>query len=186
MARLELSFLNVVIPQFMHGRNLGTKISASPQIKMHRDEVSGEVTICINGKVSGIGAANVACYDYKELSDELKALYSLEEGNLPLIARAALSAAPEPVYDPNDESPEAHRARVRAASALANKPTPVVNNDFLIQESRNAAMGLKPGRTAQVQTAQEVGNLAGVTGKRKPISHQELKAQVKAEEKTNL
>jgi hypothetical protein len=80
----------------------------------------------------------------------------------------------------------AHREAVRLASREANKvkPNDGQANDYLIQESRNQAMGMKfPGTSkAQVNNAHEVGSQTmQPTSKKKPISHEELKAQMDAE-----
>ena len=94
---------------------------------------------------------------------------------------------PYPSFDPNDtEAAARHRELVRAASANSNRAQNAAQqNDFLIQEARNQAMGLKHPTTskAQVQTAQQVGELAAVTGKPKAISHAAMKAQVAQEMK---
>lgn len=106
-----------------------------------------------------------------------------------VLAAGGSPQVPMPTHDPNDaEAAARHRALVRAASANSNRGNPTgPQNDKLIQESRSIAMGLKHQQTAQVQSAREIAEtngLTGVQGKRKVMSHSEIKAQVEAEKKT--
>ena len=162
--------------------------------------------IYFKGKYTAIGASNVASYDFKEVPKDVIEYLGMNQAVIadaptgpPAIARARRSIpapqameppqvyaepVPMPDFDPNDaEAAAKHRALVRAASANANRPTLVAQNDDLVQAARNQAMNLKQPKSAQVQTAQQVGAVTAVAGKPKAISHAQLKAQAAAEAK---
>lgn len=204
MKLYPLSFIQLHNMIHMQGVNLGDKIDASKRpAKLYLDLENQMVWISFKGKMSGIPTPSVMSFDMiespahlvdiapppkKQLEESMVA--SPKRGRPPKVQEETVN---EPVgmppSDPSDvEAAAAHRARVRAASMNSNKTQPLVaQNDFLIQEARNQAMGLKHPTTskAQVQNAQQVG-ASTVQGKPKAISHTQMKAQVKAEEKTNL
>lgn len=210
MPKHALSFLDLHNPFFMNGSNLGNKINAAQRgAKLLLDDERQVVWVYFKNKVSFIPLASVASADAVDVPEDVQALLGVPKPEVaqedisgpPAVVRArrgrpplhqpepqAYAPAPTvpyPDFDPNDiDAAARHRELVRAASANANKPQYAgPQNDDLIQQTRNAAMGMKLQRTAQVQSAQQVGQTAAVTGKRKVMSHAELAAQVAKEAK---
>lgn len=211
MPKQRLSFIELHNQLFMQGSNLGNKINAAQKgAKLLLDDERGVVWVYFKGKVSLVPLANVASADAIDISEDLKEALGVQAPGEPqpvgppAIVRAkrgrpslnepaaeflkgAAPTVPFPDFDPNDqEAALRHRELVRAASANAYRPQPQgPMNDHLIQEARNQAMGLKHTTISrsQVQNAHQVGEVASVTGKKKIMTHAELKAQVAAETK---
>lgn len=209
MAKHPLSFMELHNQFFMQGSNLGNKINAAQKgAKLLLDDERQVVWIYFKQKVSFVPLASVASCDAIEIPEDIKESLGLvsplvEETPVgpPAIARARRGRPPKmeeveptqtqatpvtyPDFDPNDlEAVAHHRELVRAASSHANKASfKGPQNDRLIQETRAIAMGVKLHNTAQVQTAEQVGQGTGLTGKPKAINHQQLKAQVAQEMK---
>lgn len=186
----------------MSGKNFGTRVDMTSGAKIVYDREAKEIHISYNGKTSTLSSLSAKNWDYIETPAFIAELFKEEavkapeapkrgRGRPPMVAPAPIQTTqsypevPMPDFDPNDlEAAAKHRALVRAASANSNKPEfRGPQNDDLIQAARTTAMGLKHQKTAQVQTAQQVGELAGVSGKRKVMSHAELRAQVAKEAK---
>lgn len=190
MPKFELKFLETHNPVFIGGANLGKRLDIkTKKVKLLLDTDVGVVWIFYNSGIDFVPFASIASGSALNTEDfGLGEFKEPEPYTTPAIQRARQSAvyiaettpAPEPVpmptFDPNDlEAAAEHRRKVRAASANANRPEVLSpQNDDLIQKARMTAAGIK--HTAQVQTAQQVGELAKVTGKRKAISHAELNA----------
>lgn len=211
MPKHRLSFIELHNQFFMQGSNLGNKINAAQKgAALLLDDERGVVWVYFKGKVSFVPLASVASGDAVEVPEDVKEFLGIhtpvESGpqGPPAIARAkrgrpsvnepapdfvkgGVPIVPIPDFDPNDlEAAARHRELVRAASANAYRPQPQgALNDHLIQEARNQAMGIKHATIsrAQVQTAQQVGETATVTGKKKAISHAELAKQIGSETK---
>lgn len=186
-----ISFAQFHNMMHMQGTNLGDKIIAKARgATLLLDLEFQTVWVYYKGKLSGVPTPSIATYDLAEMPDHVRAELGLDgieavESSGPPYARKKAEYIPE-AFDPNDEA-AAHRARVRAASANANRPDMAqAQNDLMIQETRNAAMGIKTHMTAQVQNAQQVGESPTVTAKKKAISHSQLKAQIAHEAKTQL
>lgn len=194
---VELSFVEVIQPFFMNGKNMGNKIHANTiGCKMMKHAETKEIEVFYKGKVSTIGHGNVCSSDYKEVPDEVKALFGIDatvveefvnpKARKPEAMNMSAGYASQ-MYSPDDESPEAHRARVRAASANSNKAIPVgPQNDTLIQQARMEAMGIKHGQVSvpSMPTEGQTGvPPVAIKGKPKAISHQAMKAQVAQEMK---
>lgn len=202
---IPVSFAQLHSMILSQGTNLGDKPTLRGA-KLVLDTQLSLLWLYFQGKVSSIPLANVASFDaivpdgfLIELGFAAPAVFNpapvTEEtlsGPPALRKRGRLAATsvsveysdPSQPYDPNDEnSALAHREAVRAASANSNRAPAAVLADDLIQQSRATAMGMKHQKTAQVQTAQQVGQTASVTGKPKVISHAQLQAQVAAERK---
>lgn len=198
MSKHALSFIELHNQLFMQGSNLGNKINASQrQAKLLQDDERGVVWVFYKGRVTSIPLASVASADFVEIPSDIKEALGLStpEPTIetpmgpPAIARGrrakvtteVQAAESIPEYDINDNSPEAHRARVRAASANAFKSTPIAQNDLLIQQARMAASGSKS--QAQVSNPTQPKEGASVAGKPKALSHAQLRAQMSAEDK---
>lgn len=193
----ELSFIELHNPFFMQGSNMGTKINAAQKgAKLLLDDTRYGVWIYYKQKVAFVPLASVASIDLTEIPGDVKTALHFEE---PKKAAAAIKHMaptqpvvpmyqPEPVpmpdFDPSDAvAAAAHKSMVRAASMNTHRSAPIVQNDQLIQEARNTAMGMKTHPTAQASTAHQVGQMtnSGTQGKPKPISHQALKASLPKE-----
>lgn len=206
MPKHPLRFIELHSPFFMQGSNLGTKIDAAQRgAKLILDDERQVVWVRFKGKVSFIPLPSIASADALEVPKDIQDLFEISSAAPEILATDAPkrrgrppaqpampqaplpspTQVPYPDFDPNDEQAAAkHREMVRAASANSNRPEfRGPQNDDLIQAARMTAMGLKHQPSAQVQTAQQVGQTAGVTGKRKVMSHGELKAQVAREAK---
>jgi len=205
MPKHALSFVELHNQFFMQGSNLGNKINAAQKgAKLLLDDERSVVWVYFKSKVSFIPLASVASADAIEVPQDIKDLLGLNQsieetkplgppamrrrGRPPLNEpKPDFGPVPYPDFDPNDlEAAARHREKVRAASANAYRPDPQgPMNDHLILEARNAAMGVKQSAVnhAQVQSAHQVGEAASITGKKKVMSHAELKAQVAAEAK---
>ena len=188
----------------MQGKNFGARIDISTGAKVCYDDEAKEIHIYYNGKTSSLSSLSAKNWDYVATPAhvaeyfgaqlEAKTEEPVKRGRgrppahqpEPAIVHQPPSV-PYPSFDPNDlEAAARHRELVRAASANSNKNhNSGPQNDYLIQEARNQAMGLKHPTTsrAQVQTAQQVGESATVVGKKKIVSHAELRTQVAAEAK---
>ncbi len=197
MPKYPLTFVEFHNPLFMNGTNLGNKLNGPFRgATLLMDDDRQVVWVHYKGKTAFVPLASVASADAVTIPDDVTEAMGLntpqELSGPPAVKRGRgrppmepiatpsipVEAVPMPTHDPNDMVAAAeHRARVRAASANANKPQFVgQQNDDLIQASRAAAMGIKHNKGAQVQTAQQVGEAASVVGKKKPLSHAELKA----------
>ena len=183
MSKIDISFLDLHNPLFMNGVNYGNKIDVKQKGGIvYRDSELQCYVAQFKGRAQIIELANVASAGVTNSGDLSLSKEALESTAPPAIAKARRNQAQQQetaqVYDPNDESAEAHRARIRAASAGANRPDPSLRqqDDLLIQESRNAAMGLKHKQppTAQVSTP-----TSGVQGKAKNLSHAQTKTESK-------
>lgn len=187
--KIEVTFLDLHNPLFTQGSNLGNKINVAQKgARAVLDTNTGLIWFLYKGRPTFIPLMNTGSGDPILSSEQHIEIFG-EEAKPALLPPAIARARREAIltdalgFDPNDESPEAHRARVRAASANSNRPNnQLVQTDDLIQTARASAMGMKLP-TAQVQNAQQVGEHTGVTGKRKAISHQQMKAQVAQEMK---
>lgn len=203
MPKHPLSFIELHNPFFMNGTNLGNKVNALQRgASLLLDDERGVVWVHYKSKVSFIPLASIASADAVEVPEDVRMVFGLPDPastppparrGRPPMNKPETQATPTPApvtpaypsFDPNDTDAAAkHRELVRAASLNANKPQfNAAQSDDLIQSARMTAMGLKHQKTAQVQTAQQVGETASVTGKRKVMSHSELKAQVAKEAK---
>lgn len=193
------------------GSKLSTDVrpgtTAKAGVKMILDDERQAVWVHYNKRTAFIPLPSVASCDILEVPGDVLELLGLtpmaeeiisgppavmraRRGRPPSVQpteeiQAAPTEVPYPDFDPNDEDAAArHRELVRAASANSNKaPFKGPQNDSLIQSARNAAMSIKTHGTAQVQNAQQVGELAAVTGKPKALSHAGMRAQVAKEMK---
>jgi len=210
MPKHPLSFVALHNQFFMQGSNLGDKINAKQRgAQLLLDDERGVVWVHFKQKVSFIPLASVASADAITIPDDIAIALQLTaapavdapqgppavrrgRGRPPLhpepqVIPDPTTGVPVPNFDPNDaEAAARHRELVRAASRAPTLKTGThAQDDRLIQEARNQAMGLKHPTTsrAQVQNAEQVGATASVAGKPKPISHAQLQAQTAAEAK---
>jgi hypothetical protein len=188
MARISLSFVELHNPLFMQGTNLTNKIVASQrQAKLEYDLDKKLLIVRFKGKAAILPDSNVASMDVINAAD-----LGLEESEpvsapTPAIARrrgrpsAEDLEAQESAYMTSDS----HREAVRAQSANAFKPAPVVDTQAnkLMEQARAVAAGAKVSPQVSEPTKPANG-LTGVSGKPKAISHEQLAAQVKAEKST--
>ncbi len=187
----DLPFVEFYDAFFMQGSNLGNKINAAQRnAKVVYDEERGLVWVHFKGKLSFVPLQSIKSADMKDIPEDLQKYWAMTtqeaEPTLPPSIRRGRKPKEEITeeFDPTDDA-AAHRARVRAASANANKaePRPVINSDDLIKTTRAAAMGVKLNKSSQVANAQQVGELASVTGKPKAMTHAQLQAQIASEAK---
>ena len=191
MPKYQLSFMEVHNPLFMQGSNLGTKIiPAQKNAELAYDDDRSVVWVSFKGKITAIPLSNVASVDFATTPDDILDFFS---GTASTVDTAHLPAAiarkkreqeivqTAETFDSADESPEAHRARVRAASANANRVQPIqATSSSLIQESRATALGMK---VSKAQVSDPTRPKTGTTGRVKPISHAQLNAQMAKEAK---
>lgn len=181
MAKHQLSFIELHNQLFMQGSNLGTKIHAVARgATLNLDTELGIVWVQYKGKLSFIPLSNVASADMVDTG-----AFGFKTTTDETTAPAAIARARKARLEQEAEE-DPHRAAVRAASANSNKPNTLeAQNDYLIQEARAQAAGMKHNK-AQVSnpTLPTTGNTgASVAGKPKAISHAGMKAQVAAEMK---
>lgn len=186
MPKHALSFVELHNQLFMNGSNLGNKVNAAQRgAKLWQDDERGVVWVHFKDRVTAIPLASVASSDFIEIPEDIKELLGITQEvqpkGPPSVRAKKVEVIELPAYDPNDHSAEAHRARVRAASANSNRAQPIVQNDFLIQEARNHAAGQKSKAQVSNPTMPKEG--VSVSPKPKAISHAQLKAQVAAEAK---
>lgn len=171
----------------MQGKNFGSKIDANSGAVMCYDDKEKEIHIHYQGKASSLSSTSAKNWDYIEVPDHIKE-YFTARAPVPVPPKQTPSVFTPTTYEqlsPSDPDYEAkHRAMVRAASANSNRPDVIqMQNDALIQASRGAALNMKQ-HSAQVQTAQQVGEVA--TSKKKIMTHAQLKAQMAVEAKENV
>ncbi len=183
-------------PFNMGGVNFGNKIDTAVRkdIEMIDDIGRNRVWIKFKGITTFVPDSNIVAGSVQTIPADIQAMFEPTESEEiqagpPAVARSRRTKAEmeaarvhdeAAAFDPNDTSPEAHRARVRAASANAHKPDGVhAQNDLLIQEARNAAAGVK--FKAQVSNPTQPAQGASVVGKTKALTHAQMRAQVAKE-----
>lgn len=191
MPRIALDFIALHNPLFFQGMNYSDKPKTKyPLIQLLYDTDLSCALVLDRGKCAVVPASNIASMTLSNPADfqiEIDApIQTLPPAQAARARRAEIEESivnlgdPNDPYDPNDpDELAAHRARVRAASANSNKPSrKAIQNDTLIQESRMIASGAKSAQVSDPTRPKD-----GVTGKPKPFSHEQLRAQLATEAK---